>query len=183
LQSELRDYELTKITFDPKSIKPKVFIELHRAWPNYRRHEITFEQYVKDTKVAVKAQGRESKLDSACLSAIEAEFENIGRFEQLTIDEANLKKKQAIESIDEEKYEVLNQRSGGVNAANLRKKIITDVSQYYQSHPNLFPLLKELSHKSFVRELAIEHILGKEVCVSQAMALAYNEFIEYFHQN
>ena len=183
MKGELRDYELTKITFDPESVKPKVFIELHRAWPNYKRHEITFEQYVKDTKVAVKSQGRASKLDSACLAAMEAQFDNIGRFEQLTIDDANLKKKQAIASIDEERYEVLNQRSGGVNAANLRKKIINDIRDYYQSNINNFPLLKELTHKSFVRELTIEHILGKEVCVSQAMALAYNEFIENFHQN
>lgn len=179
MKDEKKDFELTLITFDPDSVRPKVFVELNQAWLVYRRHEITFAKYLKETEAAIKNKGSISNLEKACLAATTATFTNIDTLEQKTNAEANLFKNKAIEAIDSKLFEVLNQKSVTTRSPVQKKNLFDDISKYYAANKALFPLLTDLSQKTKLRDMTFDMMTGRECDLETAIQQSYDLLINH----
>lgn len=175
--TEKYNYELTQVTVNKDADKPGIYIELSRAYENYKSAETSFDTYVKQT--GYKYQNSDAvinnKADFAILNATSGELESIGRYESLSIDEANLIKKKAIEAIDSEKFEVLNTLGRGAFSSykKLLDGVTEEVVKFYRDNKNRYENAKSKRDKTYLRDMSRYLVLSEGYHVEDALDLIY----------
>lgn len=168
---ERHDYDLTKFTFNTEDEKPKVYIELHRSEPNYRRASIKLEQLKKDVKSQSK-NTRPRKVFQVILAAYNLVVEALPSIKDVTKEEANLAKSKAILAVDASRYELLNKRStGAVATRKLEKAAQKNIIDFYKENKSKFNF-KDKQSMTFVRDYATELVLQGQA-VDKAFSHAY----------